>query len=339
MELFFSIITPIYNRENEILDLIDSIINQSISSKNYELIIVDDGSTDGSINLIENKIKSSNIDIFLIKQKNNGPGSARNKGMENARGNFFLFIDSDCEADKDWLKEILNAYDKFHFDAFGGPDSSKENYSVLQKSIDFSMNSFFTTGGLRGNAKRLAKFYPRSHNMGIKSSLFEKLGGFGSLRHGQDIEFSNRIIKNKSKVVFLSKVIVYHRRRTSIKFFFKQVFNWGIARVNLGVIDKKMFEPIHFIPSIASLTFFLTFIATFINPHIFSPILVFFLSSLILISLFGSIKIKNIKSLFLLIIIIPIQIFGYGIGFIYNFTNRFLLKNKEYTGFTKKYYK
>jgi len=339
MELFFSIITPIYNRQNEILDLIDSIINQSISSKNYELIIVDDGSTDNSLNLIENKIKSSKIDIFLIKQKNNGPGSARNKGMENARGNFFLFIDSDCEANKDWLKEILKAYEKSPFDAFGGPDSFKENYSILQKSIDFSMNSFFTTGGLRGNIKRLAKFYPRSHNMGIKGSLFKKLGGFGNLRHGQDIEFSNRIIKNTSKVVFLSNAIVYHRRRTSIKIFFKQVFNWGVARVNLGSIDKKMFEPIHFIPSISTITCFLTFIGSFIYSHIFFPILVFFFSLLILISLLGSIKIKNIKSLFLLIIIIPIQIFGYGIGFIYNFINRFLLNNDEFTGFTKKYYK
>ena len=340
MELFFSIITPCYNREKEILFLIDSIINQSISSKKFELIIVDDGSDDNSTSIIKNKIINSNIRISLIKQKNKGPGAARNKGMKNAKGNFFLFIDSDCEADKNWLDEINKQYKKYDFDAFGGPDSYKDNFSDLQKSIDFSMNSFFTTGGLRGSStKRLAKFYPRTHNMGIKSSIFQEIGGFGKLRHGQDIEFSNRIINNGFRVNFLPNAIVYHRRRTSLKNFFKQVFNWGVARINLGIIDKKMLEVLHFIPALATLFVFFLFIGTLFYPNFFQTLLLILFLSLIIISLRGSIKIKTFQSFFLLLIIIPLQIFGYGTGFIYNFINRFVFKNNEFVGFKKKYYK
>ena len=340
MKLFFSIITPCFNREKEILFLIDSITNQSYSSDNYELIIVDDGSKDDSRSIIKNKIINSDINISLIKQKNKGPGNARNNGMKNAKGNFFLFIDSDCEADNNWLEEINEQYKKNKFDAFGGPDSYRDNFSDLQKSIDFSMNSFFTTGGLRGSTiKRLAKFYPRSHNMGIKSSVFHKIGGFGKLRHGQDIEFSNRIINNGFKVNFLQKAIVFHRRRTTLKNFFKQVFNWGVARINLGVIDKKMLEPLHFLPASATLFFFFLLIGTLFYPIFFFNILIVLFLSLIVISLTGSIKIKNFKSFFLLMIIIPLQILGYGAGFIYNFVNRFIFKNNEFIGFKKKYYK
>ncbi len=340
MKLFFSIITPCFNREKEILFLIDSIINQSYSSDNYELIIVDDGSKDDSRSIIKNKIINSDINISLIKQKNKGPGTARNNGMKNAKGNFFLFIDSDCEAHKNWLEEINEQYKKNKFDAFGGPDSYKDNFSDLQKSIDFSMNSFFTTGGLRGSTiKRLAKFYPRSHNMGIKSSVFHKIGGFGKLRHGQDIEFSNRIINNGFKVNFLQKAIVFHRRRTTLKNFFKQVFNWGVARINLGVIDKKMLEPLHFVPAFVTLLSFFLLIGTMFYPIFFFNILIVLFLYLIVISLIGSIKIKNIKSFFLLIIIIPLKIFAYGAVFIYNFVNRFIFKNNEFIGFKKKYYK
>ena len=339
MELFFSIITPCYNRQDEILLLIDSIINQSVSPNQYELIIVDDGSTDNSRDIIKNKIIDSNINIRLIKQINKGPGAARNNGMKNANGNFYLFIDSDCEADKNWLLEIIKKYKKIKFDAFGGPDSYKDNFSDLQKSIDFSMNSFLTTGGLRGSGtKRLAKFYPRSHNMGIKSSIFQKIGGFGKLRHGQDIEFSNRIINNGYNVNFLSNAIVYHKRRTSLKKFFKQVFNWGVARINLGMIDKQMLETLHYIPSLSTLSIFFLIIGSFFQTYFFLTILLILFLFLIIVSVFGSIKIKSFNSFFLLLLIIPIQTFGYGMGFIYNFINRFIFKKNEFIGFRKKYY-
>ena len=155
-----------------------------------------------------------------VCQNNNGPGAARNNGVKNSNGDLIVFIDSDCEADGNWLKIIYDYYKENKFDAFGGPDHSKEEYLPIQIAIDFSRTSFFTTGGMRGhNKKMLSKFYPRSHNMGVKKTLFENIGGFGSLRHGQDIELSNRIYNSGAKVLLLTDAIVFHRRRTTLKKF------------------------------------------------------------------------------------------------------------------------
>ena len=191
----------------------------------FELIISDDGSDDNTEEYVRERAKEVDFDLCFIKQSNQGPGAARNHGLQEARGDLILFIDSDCEAHPTWAETIFKAFNQEKFDACGGPDGAKADFTPLQKAIDFSMTSFVTTGGIRGHGKhRITKFYPRTHNMGMTRAIYEKIGGFGSLRHGQDIELSNRIFKSGAQVVFLSEAIVYHRRRTSLKKFFKQVF-------------------------------------------------------------------------------------------------------------------
>ena len=205
------------------------------------------------------------------------------------------------------------------------------------------MTSFITTGGLRGKkGKKLAKFYPRSFNMGISKSLWEKIGGFGSLRHGQDIEFSNRIIKSGAKVLFVDDAPVYHKRRTSLWRFYKQVFNWGVARINLYKIDESMLEPLHGAPAVATFITIMIVIWAF-----FSSTMMLILQSLIVLvilalvySIFDSILIyKSIKPALLLPFVMPAQVFGYGLGFLYNFSRRVIFKKGEKTGFKKNYYK
>ena len=335
-----SIITPTYNRANELKHLYRSLQQQSINLGLFEFIISDDGSTDSTKSMVQKWVAESEILIKFITQKNQGPGAARNHGMQAAKGDLILFIDSDCEAHPDWIKIIYDEYQKNSFDAFGGPDAAKEDFSLLQKSIDFSMTSFFTTGGMRGHSeKMMAKFFPRTHNMGIKKSIYNKVGGFGNLRHGQDIEFSNRIRKSGARIKFFIKAIVYHRRRTSIKQFFKQVFNWGVARVNLGKIDPLMLERIHFLPAIATII-----IVTCFGFFIFFrlPLLQLFIIlilPLLCLAIFGSINKNDIRIFPYLIVVIPAQIIGYGIGFIQAFVRRFIFKQEEIIGFKKNYYK
>ena len=260
--------------------------------------------------------------------------------MKVAKGELFLFIDSDCEAHSDWIKIIYNEYQKNSFDAFGGPDGAKDDFSLLQKSIDFSMTSFFTTGGMRGHSEdMLAKFFPRTHNMGIKKIVYDQIGGFGALRHGQDIEYSNRIRKSGVRIKFLINAIVFHRRRTSIKQFFKQVFNWGVARVNLGKIDREMLETIHFIPSIASVAVLLSFGLFIVLQFSLIKSLLIIVFPLIILSLYGSINKKDIRIFPYLIIVIPIQIIGYGTGFFQAYIRRFIFNQEEIVGFKKNYYK
>ena len=340
--IFYSIIVPSFNRKDEINDLINSILQLNFPGERFELIIADDGSTDGTDVLVKQFQNKKEIPLKYLSQQNQGPGAARNMGMENAMGDFYIFIDSDCTVDKNWLSEIDLELQKSKAAAFGGPDNCRQDFPPLLKAINYSMTSFITTGGIRGHKnKKLGKFYPRSFNMGLSSELYRKIGGFGSLRHGQDIEFSNRIIKSGAKVVHIEKAIVFHKRRTSITKFFKQVYNWGVARINLYKIDKAMLEPVHFFPAVGLWMTILMAVLTFVHPVFYTIFKLFLFSGLfvLLISAIHSGFIyKNIKTAFLTPLIMPIQIYGYGTGFTIALIRRIILRQEEFTGFTKKYY-
>jgi len=334
-----SIITPTFNRAEELEPLIKSIQNQSLDHQKFEMIIVDDGSIDTTEEIIREWKNKVDFNLRYVSQENKGPGAARNLGMSVATGDLFLFIDSDCEAKEDWVEQIYETYQTDKFDACGGPDASKDDFTPLQRAIDFSMTSFFTTGGMRGHSnKPFAKFYPRSHNMGITKSIYKKVGGFGKLRHGQDIELSHRIINSGAKVSYIPDAVVYHRRRTTVVKFFRQVFNWGVARINLGKIDRVMLEPIHFLPAIITVIFFLLMIAFIINPAQNGKIFSLGFGLLLALSLLGGVKQQSVKVGILLIIIIPIQIIGYGLGFLISLFRRFVLNLDPWTGFSRKYY-
>jgi len=339
----YSIIIPCFNRVDEIKELVQSLQNLKFDRTKFEVIIIDDGSTDNTIEFLKKYQEEANYTLTFHSQKNKGPGAARNNGMEKAIGDFFIFLDSDCTVPDSWLFEINTALKNNSADAFGGPDTYRDDFPVILKAINYSMTSFITTGGLRGKkGKKLAKFYPRSFNMGISANLSKEIGGFGSLRHGQDIEYSHRIIKSGAAVIFVANAPVYHKRRTNIPRFYKQVFNWGVARINLYSIDRSMLEPLHTVPAFITLSALLIgLLAPFFVPMrtIFLAGCAFF-GLLVFISMLDSIRIyKDVRPAIFLPLIMPAQIFGYGFGFIHNFIRRVILKKEEYIGFKKRYYK
>ncbi|MBT6936642.1 MAG: hypothetical protein HN982_03555, partial [Candidatus Marinimicrobia bacterium] len=155
---------------------------------------------------------------------------------------------------------------------------------------------------------------------------------------GQDIEFSNRIRKSGARIQFLIDAVVYHRRRTSLKQFFKQVFNWGVARINLGKIDASMLEPIHFLPALATLLGLGAVMTALMAGIPFKNILITIFIPLALLSLLGARQKKDFRIFFYLLLVIPAQILGYGLGFILNFIKRYILGMEAWRGFTKRYY-
>jgi GT2 family glycosyltransferase len=325
------------------MELVRSIQNLKYNRKKFEVVIIDDGSTDNTIEFLENYQAEATFTLTYYSQNNQGPGAARNHGMQIANGDFFIFLDSDCTVPDSWLSEIDTALINNRADAFGGPDTYRDDFPVILKAINYSMTSFITTGGLRGKkGKKLAKFYPRSFNMGISRKLTKEIGGFGFLRHGQDIEYSNRIIKSGAKIVYVADAPVYHKRRTNIPRFYKQVFNWGVARINLYFIDHSMLEPLHAIPAVITLaTIVIGLLALFILPvrTIFSFGCILF-GIILIFSMFDSIRLyRDVRPAFFLPLIMPAQIFGYGFGFIHNFIRRVIFKKKETVGFKKRYYK
>lgn len=340
---YYSIIIPSYNRCDEIRELLTSLLTVDFPSGRFEVIIADDGSTDNTREVVDHYAGKAPFALHYYSQQNQGPGAARNLGMSKARGDFFIFLDSDVTVPVHWLRAVDTALHAETADAFGGPDSYKDDFPPLLKAINYSLTSFITTGGLRGRkGKKLAKYYPRSFNMGLSRELWQQIGGFGSLRHGQDIEYSNRIIKSGAKVVYIAGAEVYHKRRTNLRRFYKQVFNWGVARINLYKIDPSMLEPLHALPALASAA-----VVSLVILAIFVPFLRWWLAGgallallILLLSMIDAMRMyAQVKPALYLPLVMPAQIFGYGMGFIYNFVRRVIFSRGEKSGFKKNYYK
>ena len=244
----YSVIIPVYNRPDEVDELLESLTHQTV--KDFEVVVVEDGSTVPCKEVVEKYM--STLDIQYLTKKNGGPGPARNYGVEHSKGEYVLILDSDCVLPEGYLAAIEQELTENPCDAFGGPDAAHESFTNVQKAISYSMTSFFTTGGIRGGKKKGAmdKFYPRSFNMGIRREVYLKLKGFSKMRFGEDIDFSYRIVEAGYKSRLFPEAWVWHKRRTDMDKFFKQVFNSGIARINLTKRHPGTLKLVHLLPMV-----------------------------------------------------------------------------------------
>jgi glycosyltransferase involved in cell wall biosynthesis len=331
-ELSFSLIIPVYNRPDEVSELLQSLTEQSVNK--FEIIIVEDGSEKKSDKIVEQYNNKLNIQYFY--KPNSGPGTSRNYGAKRASGNYFIFLDSDCIIPEKYIEIVLENLNKNYTDAFGGPDNAHKSFTKLQKAINYSMTSFLTTGGIRGKSEKVDKFYPRSFNMGYSKQVFETTGGFSEMRFGEDIDMSIRIINAGYKTQLLKDAFVYHKRRTKLKQFFKQIFNSGIARINLYIKYPESLKLVHLFP----LVFLLSVLGLIIMSVSFS---FFFVSPICLHSLIifsdSSVKNRNISIGFLSVITTYAQYIAYGIGFLKAFIMRVLLKKKAFDAFNNNFYR
>lgn len=242
----YSFVIPVYNRPDEIDELLASLEVQTL--KDFEVVVVEDGSSVPCLNVINEH--SSRLALRYYQKENSGPGQSRNYGAERSQGEYLIVLDSDCVLPQGYLEAVDKELIEHPCDAFGGPDRAHESFSPVQKAINYSMTSFFTTGGIRGGKKKLDKFYPRSFNMGIRADLYRKLGGFSAMRFGEDIDFSIRIFESGASCRLFPEAWVWHKRRTDLKKFFKQVHNSGIARINLWKRHPKSLKPVHLLPAV-----------------------------------------------------------------------------------------
>ena len=327
----FSVIIPVYNRPDELKELLESLKNQTY--KNFEVIVVEDGSELKSDKIVEDYQKDLEIKYFF--KPNSGPGQSRNYGSERAGGDYHIFFDSDCIIPEKYFEIVNKRLEKEPVDAFGGPDMAHPDFTPVQKSINYSMTSFFTTGGIRGGMKNEKKFHPRSFNMGFTKEVFEKTKGFSKMRFGEDVDMSLRIIENGFSTTLIKDAAVYHKRRVDFRKFFKQVYNSGIARINLYKRHPKSLKPVHFLPA--------SFLLGTIFLLIFSLFSLYFLIPLgffAIIIFFDSLRLnRNIKVAFLSIIASFIQLTAYGSGFIKSFNKRLILKQDEFHAYKKNFYK
>jgi glycosyltransferase involved in cell wall biosynthesis len=308
--LTFSIIVPVYNRPNEIDELLASLQTQEYDHP-FEVIIIEDGSSLKSDVVIEKYRQALTIQYY--EKENSGPGGSRNYGMQQATGNYYVILDSDVIVPTQYLKEIHTQLERHYTDAFGGPDAAHKNFTPLQKAINYSMTSLLTTGGIRGKKKGVGKFQPRSFNMGLSKAAFEKTNGFSDLRAGEDIDLTFRVWEAGFETQLIEEAFVYHKRRNSIPSFFKQTFAFGTARPKLNKRYPKTAKLTYWFPSLFALGFDMSIVLLFFG---FWYPAAFFGVYLIAIFSDATVENKSIKVGFLSIVTSLTQFFGYGLGFL-----------------------
>ena len=361
----YSIIVPVYNRPDEVRELLESLTRQTL--KDFEVIVVEDGSKIPCKDVCD---KFANIlSLHYYYKENSGPGQSRNYGAERASGQWFIVLDSDVVLPPTYMESVecrmksvefatahngsensaaeanstpYTLHSTLKIDAWGGPDAAHDSFTPIQKAISYSMTSFFTTGGIRGSSPQsgkkrgaLDKFYPRSFNMGIRRDVYHELGGFSKMRFGEDIDFSYRIVEAGYKTALIPEAWVWHKRRTDFRKFFRQVYNSGIARINLEKRHPGTMKLVHLLPTV--------FTVGVIGLLLLSCFSIFALVPVILYSIliFVDSTLKN-KSLHVGLLSVPaafVQLMGYGLGFIESWWKRCVLKQDEFTAFEKNFYK
>lgn len=327
----YSVIIPVYNRPDEVDELLQSLTQQNF--KDFEVIIVEDGSSipcEKVANTFQGK-----LDIHYYHKPNSGPGQSRNYGAERSKGEYLIILDSDCILPKDYFSAVEEELQRKPADAFGGPDRAHDSFTDIQKAINYSMTSFFTTGGIRGGKKQMDKFYPRSFNMGVRREVYQSLGGFSDMRFGEDIDFSIRIFKGGYKCRLFPGAWVYHKRRTDLKKFFKQVHNSGIARINLYKKYPESLKIVHLLPGAFTLGVVVFLLGA---PFCFYSLMPIALYAL-LVCVDSAIQNHSLSIGVYSIAATFIQLIGYGTGFWHAWWQRCVLGKSYFEAFKKNFYK
>lgn len=327
----YSFLIPVYNRPDEVDELLQSLTLQTIND--FEVVVVDDGSAIPCADVVAKY--AGKLDIHYFEKTNSGPGQTRNYAAQRSRGEYLIILDSDCILPSTYLQEVENELNREPADAFGGPDKAHPSFTNIQKAINYSMTSFFTTGGIRGGKKKMDKFYPRSFNMGVRSDAYRQLLGFSAMRFGEDVDFSIRIFKQGYRCRLFPEAWVYHKRRTDLKKFFKQVHNSGIARINLYKKYPESLKLVHLLPALFTIGVAFCLLGALLTPYALLPLLLYALL------VFGDSAIQNRSILIGLYAIAAsyIQLLGYGIGFLRAWWLRCVIgRNEELQAFKKNFY-
>jgi glycosyltransferase involved in cell wall biosynthesis len=309
----FSVIIPVYNRPQELDELLACLTKQSYT--NFEVVIIEDGSQLDSLSIINQYQKQLSISYFV--KQNGGQGFARNYAFERAQGDFFVILDSDALIESNYLQAIYTGIQRDKLDLFGGPDQDHPSFTPIQKAISFAMTSLFTTGGIRGKAKNVGgQFHPRSFNMGISRKVWEATQGFKITRMGEDIEFSIRCISLGFKSGLIPEAFIYHKRRTSFKQFYKQIHFFGRARINISRFFPAELKWVHFFPACYFIYFWNTILLNILLPAVGNILFLGLFLYWLAILTDALTKTKSLKVSLLGLIAANIQLLAYGQGFI-----------------------
>jgi GT2 family glycosyltransferase len=323
--VYYSVILPTYGRPGDVEEFLDSLEKQEY--KNFEIIIVD-ATPDDSVRRVADTYHDR-LNLHFIYKKGLGISESRNLGVSQSKGDYVVFIDSDCVVPPSYFSRIEKYLSLNKADVFGGPDAASEDFSATQKAINYVMTSFLTTGGIRGKAKRVGRFEPRSFNMGVSRKAFDAVGGYSGMKVAEDIDLSMRFRKVGFKTELIPEAYVYHKRKTSLYKFLVQMFMYGKARVDLFIRHHEALKITYLAP-----LFFLFYLAAGVALAFLSRVLfVLFLATLFIYALavFIDSSVQNRSPVAGTLSVFAA--FGflicYGAGLIYNIFRRIVFGKKE----------
>ena len=335
----YSFIIPVFNRPDEVDELLESLTHQTL--RDFEVVVVEDGSDVPCRDVVERY--ADRLQVHYYAKPNSGPGQTRNYGVDRAEGDYVLILDSDVVLPEGYLQAVDHELAATPCDAFGGPDRAHASFSKMQKAINYAMTSFFTTGGIRGGKKKMDKFYPRSFNMGVRRAVYHELGGFSAMRFGEDIDFSTRLIRSGHVSRLFQSAWVWHKRRTDLRKFFKQVHNSGIARIHLTKRHPGTLKAVHMLPAVftlgCALLVVLAVAAALLGcPHWWTLLLPFVLFALI-IGVDATRSECSVGVGWRAVAAAYVQLTGYGSGFLRAWWTRCVLRRGEFEAFKENFYK
>ena len=322
---FYSVVLPTFGRPGDVDEFLASLSQQEF--KYFEVIIVDATFND-SVGQVAGKYNNT-LSLQYIYRKGLGISESRNLGVDHAKGDYVVFIDSDCIVPPQYFTEIESFLASNKADAFGGPDAASETFTPVQKSINYVMTSFLTTGGIRGRKKRVSKFQPRGFNMGISRKVFMDIGGYSGMKVAEDVDLSMRIHKGGYTTALIPDAYVYHKRKTSLYKFYVQMFMYGKARIDLILRHREALRITYLLP----LFFILYLLAGFASAFFVMPVFYIFLATLIFYALAvfidSSLHNKSIGVGLMSAFAAYEFLTGYGLGIIFNFFRRIVFRNRE----------
>jgi len=221
-----SVIIPAYNAENVIDKCLSSLLKQNYPKKSYEIIVVDDGSTDSTKEIVK-KFKK----VKLIEQKHKGPAAARNLGAKHAKGDILLFIDADCIPSKNWIKYMVEPFKNKEIVAVQGTYKTLNKESLIARFAGYEIEE-------RHEKMKKQKYidFVGTFSAGYRKDIFLKFNGFDENfpeASGEDAELSFRISKAGYKIVFQPKAFVFHRHPDTLFKFLKRKFSHAYWRIYL----------------------------------------------------------------------------------------------------------
>jgi len=218
-----SVVIPTYNRKDLLKECLDSLFNQTYPKERYEIIVVNDGSTDGTEEVLKEYAKKAPCAFKWLTQQNKGSYAARNLGIKNARGEIICFIDDDCIADRKWLEDLVRAFEE-GVGGVGGNIVCVKPRTLIEKYCERNIPL--------DTRRRDLSYIPTCNAAYLKSLIENEIDT--SLRNYGDRALSLKVQSKGFLLKHISSAVVFYRYRSDLMKLMIQFYYYGRGHVQFN---------------------------------------------------------------------------------------------------------